>query len=46
VCVLTAGAWRGVIQATGGPGLVLVLEIVPPTGARTRLRYATSWVAQ
>lgn len=46
VAVATGATWRGVIQSTGGTGLVLVVDLVPTTGARTRLRYATSWVAQ
>jgi hypothetical protein len=42
-CVLSGTTWRSVVRHPGGVGLVLVVELVPLIGARTRLRYATSW---
>jgi hypothetical protein len=42
-CTLTGSTWRSVVRHPGGVGLVLVVELIPLVGARTRMRYATSW---
>lgn len=45
-CALAGGVYRSVIRHTGGPGIVLAVDLVPSTGAPTRYRYATSWVTR
>lgn len=45
-CTLSAGTWRSVVRHPGGTGIVLVLDLAPSIGARTRLRFATSWIAR
>jgi hypothetical protein len=42
-CTLVGTTWRSVVRHAGGSGMVLVVELVPLTGARTRMRYSTSW---
>lgn len=42
-CTLSGATWRSVVRYPGAIGVVLVVELVPLVGARTRLRFATSW---
>lgn len=45
-CSLAGSTWRSVIRYVGGVGVVLVVELIPLTGARTRQRFATSWASR
>ena len=42
-CSLAGSTWRSVVRHPGAVGLILVVELIPLVGARSRLRYATSW---